>query len=45
MAMKKNYFSLTVHLVDHQKYGELWKMIHGKFLCTNTYVLELSNAT
>ncbi|XOD68571.1 MAG: phosphoenolpyruvate carboxylase [Flavobacteriales bacterium AspAUS03] len=45
MAMKKTYFPLTAHLVDHPKYGEIWKMIYEEFLRTKTYVLQLSGAT
>ncbi len=45
MAMKKCYFPLTQYLCDHEKYGELWRMIYDEFELTKKYIFLLSGKT
>jgi phosphoenolpyruvate carboxylase len=42
MAMKKCFFPLTQYLCDHEKYGELWRMIYDEFELTKKYIFLLS---
>ena len=45
MAMKKCYFPLTQYLSNHEKYGEIWNMIHDEFELTKKYIFLLSGKT
>lgn len=42
MAMKKCYFPLTRYLAEHEKYGELWRMIYDEYELTKKYILLLT---
>lgn len=42
MAMKKCYFPLTQYLRDHEKYGELWRMIYDEFELTKKYIFLMT---
>ena len=45
MAMKKSFFPLTAYLSEHQKFGEIWKMIYHEFELTQRYIFQLSGKT
>ena len=42
MAMKKCYFPLTQHLSQHEKYGEIWRMIYDEFELTKKYIFLMT---
>ncbi|MFZ4770301.1 MAG: phosphoenolpyruvate carboxylase [Ferruginibacter sp.] len=42
MAMKKCYFPLTQYLRDHERYGELWRMIYDEFELTKKYIFLMT---
>ncbi len=42
MAMKKCYFPLTQYLAQHEKYGEIWGMIHDEFELTKKYIFLMT---
>jgi len=43
--MLKSFFPLTMHLAEHKKYGEIWKMIYGEYELTRQYILRISGKT
>ncbi len=45
MALKKCFFPLTVYLMNHPKYGEIWNIIHDEYQLTRQMVLQLSGHT
>jgi phosphoenolpyruvate carboxylase len=45
MSMLKSFFHLTMHLAEHKKYGEIWKMIYGEYELTRQYILRISGKT
>jgi phosphoenolpyruvate carboxylase len=42
MAMMKSFFPLTVFLLHHKQFGELWKMIYEEFELTKKYLFKIT---
>ncbi len=42
MALSKCYFPLTSYLKDHEKYGEIWNLIHDEFQLTKRILLKVT---
>lgn len=45
MAMSKSYFPITSYLKRHEKYSEIWEMIHREYLLTKEYLFKLTGNT